>query len=239
MYVIGHALKHLPDVRGSPQVLCHARVPIVKFAIMNLHHPSELQCDICVDNTLALENTELLRTYGQCDERARVLGYVVKHWAKQRGINDASSGTLSSYSYIVLVIHFLQQQHVLPNLQDPTLVLHMPEKILMGYDVRFCRNLNLARKSLLDSTTTTTTTPALLLVKFFHYYVHEFNFFQDVVSIKSLERVSKLCRWTKSNGGGGGAHTNKFGPKYWRMSLEDPFERERDLGCVLSWKGMI
>jgi DNA polymerase sigma len=41
----------------------------------------------------------------------RPLVLTVKHWAKRRKINDASSGTLSSYAYVIMVIHFLQTQY--------------------------------------------------------------------------------------------------------------------------------
>ena len=37
------------------------------------------------------------------------------------GINDASTGTLSSYAYCILAIHFLQSQGLLPDLQVRTL----------------------------------------------------------------------------------------------------------------------
>ena len=36
------------------------------------------------------------------------------------GINDASTGTLSSYAYCILAIHFLQSQGLLPDLQVRT-----------------------------------------------------------------------------------------------------------------------
>ncbi len=98
-------------------MIAYARVPLIKFT-----HPAGFDCDLCLDNSLAVYNTRLLRTYAQLDERVRHLVYAVKWWAKSRGINEASTGTLSSYSYSIWVIHFLQNCApfpVLPNLQDP------------------------------------------------------------------------------------------------------------------------
>lgn len=91
-----------------------ARVPVVK-----LKDPiSGFCCDICINNTLALHNTQvsgapaaaapapfsphpttpqMLRTYALIDERVRQLVFVIKHWAKQRRINSPPMGTLSSY----------------------------------------------------------------------------------------------------------------------------------------------
>ena len=36
------------------------------------------------------------------------MAYVIKKWAKIRGINSPSDGTLSSYGYILCVLAFLQ-----------------------------------------------------------------------------------------------------------------------------------
>jgi terminal uridylyltransferase len=62
-----------------------------------------IEGDISLYNTLALQNTDLLRTYAQIDERTKTLGYVVKHFAKVCRIGDASCGSLSSYAYIVMM----------------------------------------------------------------------------------------------------------------------------------------
>lgn len=37
----------------------------------------------------------------------RDLGMLIKHWAKQRKLNNPKQGTLSSYSWVMLLIHFL------------------------------------------------------------------------------------------------------------------------------------
>ena len=42
-----------------------------------------------INNMLALVNTKLLRDYASLDPRLRQLVFVVKHWAKRRGVNDA------------------------------------------------------------------------------------------------------------------------------------------------------
>ena len=53
------------------------------------------------------------------DPRVKELAYVVKHWAKRRCVNNASEGTLSSYGYLLCLVHFLQTRNppVVPNLQ--------------------------------------------------------------------------------------------------------------------------
>ncbi|ETV73247.1 hypothetical protein, variant 2 [Aphanomyces astaci] len=92
-----------------------ARIPIVMFRDI----PSTIECDVCVENALALRNTRLLRTYALADPRVRQLAYLLKHWVKQRGINNAADGTLSSYGYIIMLLHYLQRTEppVIPVLQ--------------------------------------------------------------------------------------------------------------------------
>lgn len=48
------------------------------------------------------------------------LGYAMKYFAKLCDIGDASRGSLSSYAYILMVLHFLQQckPPVIPVLQE-------------------------------------------------------------------------------------------------------------------------
>jgi DNA polymerase sigma len=69
------------------KVVCvgSAKVPIVKIWDPEL----ELACDMNVNNTLALENTRMIRTYVEIDERIRPLAMIIKYWTRRRVINDA------------------------------------------------------------------------------------------------------------------------------------------------------
>ena len=74
-------------IDGMERVVCvpHAKVPIVKFWDPEL----QLACDMNVNNTLALENTRMIKTYVEIDERVRPLAMIVKQWTKRRILNDA------------------------------------------------------------------------------------------------------------------------------------------------------
>jgi DNA polymerase sigma len=48
-----------------------------------------LACDLNVNNTLALQNSKLIKAYVSIDPRVRPLAMVIKYWTKRRGINDA------------------------------------------------------------------------------------------------------------------------------------------------------
>lgn len=104
-------LAGLPDVLLRPS----ARVPIVTFRDTE----SGLCCDLSLGNPLAVANTALLRAYSLCDPRLLPLAAVIKHWARRRRINSPADGTLSSYGYILCLIHYLQTRSppVLPILQ--------------------------------------------------------------------------------------------------------------------------
>ncbi|GAB9476378.1 S-m checkpoint control protein [Globisporangium polare] len=92
-----------------------ARIPIVMFKMT----ASGTECDLCIENVLAQRNTAFLRAYANADERVRVLAYVLKRFVKRRRMNSASESTLSSYGYLLMLIHYLQRQDppVLPVLQ--------------------------------------------------------------------------------------------------------------------------
>ncbi|XP_054842759.1 poly(A) RNA polymerase GLD2 isoform X2 [Eublepharis macularius] len=87
-----------------PQLI-RAKVPIVKFR----DKVSCVEFDLNVNNVVGIRNTFLLRTYAYIENRVRPLVLVVKKWASFRGINDASRGTLSSYSLVLMVLHYLQR----------------------------------------------------------------------------------------------------------------------------------
>ena len=72
---------------GMDKVVC---VPQAKVRIVKVWDPVlQLACDMNVNNTLALENTRMIKTYVQIDERVRPLAMIIKHWTKQRILNDA------------------------------------------------------------------------------------------------------------------------------------------------------
>ena len=97
------------------QAITSAKVPIIKF----LQYEYHVEGDISLYNILAQENTRMLRLYSIIDIRVRILGYMVKLFAKICDIGDASRGSLSSYAYILMLIHFLQRcsPPVIPILQ--------------------------------------------------------------------------------------------------------------------------
>ena len=169
------ALQNLPNVLGRyrPPPAAHP-----------LDFPKEgvgIQCDINFSNHLALHNSHLLKCYASCDPRVRRMVLFVKAWSKKRKINTPYHGTLSSYGYVLMVLHYLvniANPPVLPNLQASPLRLQdemsAKEVLLEGYDVRFFRNeekiLDLARRGQL---TCNQEPLGSLLQGFFHYFAQQ------------------------------------------------------------------
>lgn len=165
-----------------------------------------VQCDINFSAHLALENTSLLRCYSLTDPRVRPMVLFVKKWAKVRGINSGYRGTLSSYGYVLMVLHYLVNvatPFVCPNLQQlaPTPGYQtrsgtqgMPT--CRGYNVQFWRNeqeiLRLAASNQLNHNTETI---GCLLRGFFEYFAHSgflsrgfgkgFDWGRDVLSLRT------------------------------------------------------
>ena len=123
------------------RMLPWARIPIVKVK----DDLSDISCDVVVNTKLALFNTDLLRTYASIDDRLAKLGLIIKYFSKKRKINDPFYGTLSSYCYILMLIHFFQNRPnpILPSLQKlPGCV----QTIIDGHNVGFVSDSNCIKK---------------------------------------------------------------------------------------------
>lgn len=168
-----------------------------------------VQCDINFSAQLALQNTHLLRCYSLTDQRVRHLVLFVKHWAKVRSINTPYRGTLSSYGYVLMVIHYLTnvaRPAVCPNLQlmapplPPNLTPEYIENTVQckGRDIRFWRDeQQIAHAAQRNELTQNQDPVGLLLRGFFEYYaqghfmnvggghMRGFDWGRDVISIRT------------------------------------------------------
>ncbi|KAF4982959.1 hypothetical protein FZEAL_1529 [Fusarium zealandicum] len=196
--------------RGMEKVVCisAAKVPIVKIWDPELG----LACDMNVNNTLALENTRMVRTYIDTDPRVRELAMIVKYWTRKRIVNDAAfGGTLSSYTWICLIITFLQLRSppVLPALHLLPHKLPRPDGSVPDFadDLKKLAGFGNKNKS----------SVAELLFQFFRFYAHEFDYDKNVLSV----RAGKLV--TKNEKNWHYAINNQ-------LCVEEPFNTSRNLG---------
>ncbi|KAK8231828.1 hypothetical protein HDK77DRAFT_73095 [Phyllosticta capitalensis] len=211
-----HMLAEALAKHGMSKVVCvaSAKVPIVKVWDPEL----ELACDMNVNNTLALENTRMIKTYVQIDERVRPLTMIIKHWTKRRILNDAAlGGTLSSYTWICTVLNFLQTRdppilpslHMMPFEKHPT---ETGEESGFFDDLEQVRGFGNANKESLGQ----------LLFHFFRLYGHEFEYEEDVISVRQGRVLTRKEKGWELNGG------SKEGR--YRLCVEEPFNTSRNLG---------
>uniref|UniRef100_A0A914XR29 RNA uridylyltransferase n=1 Tax=Plectus sambesii TaxID=2011161 RepID=A0A914XR29_9BILA len=188
-----------------------AKVPIVKFK----HFWQTVEGDISLYNVLALRNTELLRTYAMMDERVQKLGIVVKSWAKHCDIGDASKGSLSSYSLIIMLIHYLQRcdPPVVPVLQEMGNEDGSKSVMVDGWNTYFFSDLKVLRLWSRNRQTV-----AQLWLGFLCYYAEQkFNPALDVVQIRQTKPLSKFEKlWTGKS-----------------LAIEDPFDLNHNLAAGL------
>ncbi|KAF6035255.1 hypothetical protein EB796_006438 [Bugula neritina] len=207
-----YSVDHLRDINP----LLFAKVPIVKFSSLKYR----LETDLSLYNVLAKRNTKMLYRYSQIDERVRTLGYAAKEFVKNCGIGDASRGSLSSYTYVIMMIYYLQQcdPPVLPVLQQ----LHQgdvsPEIIVEDWNTWFYSEDNEQLKQDWEGFGKNENSVSQLWLGFFDFYAQKFDFKTNVVSIRQLEKMSKFEKLWNSD----------------TLAVEDPFDLKRNLGGALT-----
>jgi terminal uridylyltransferase len=205
-----------------------------------------IQCDINFSNYVALHNTRLLRTYCLHDERVRRLGLIVKAWAKARKINTPYHGTLSSYGYILMLLHFLMNiasPPVIPNLQimakDRDAWTNRTDfETVDGFDVRFVGDREQIVAALEGRPRNQETLGGLLRGFFWYYSDHQgFHWTNDIISIRSpggsLTKRSK--GWTEAKWTGA---KNTVRNRY-LLCIEDPFETEHNIARTVCHSGIV
>jgi len=193
------------------EVVDSARVPIVKCRSIFGDGLKGPEMDVSFFNEVAYYNSRLLHAYADFDRRAMSLGVLVKLWAKRRKINSPfQNGTLSSYSYTLMVVHYLQRLNLLPNLQRPRQEVldalgnpSMEHYLEAGHNIWFVDPKETppevqgrGPEFWLGSPVPSTSLSALLY-GFYRYFAVEFNPYTTVVSIRMPSDVSKLDYFTE------------------------------------------
>lgn len=165
--------------------------------------------DIGIRNQVAIHNSRLLRTYSSFDPRVSQLGIAIKHWAKRRRLSNAVNRVLCSYAFILLVIRFLQEELVVPNLQQDY-PGDKPRSKCDNHDISFEDDLELYEEMRGQNSSSV----GDLLVRFFQFY-SLFDWNTHAISITKLQ----LLKPTDRRG---------------LIFIWDPFETHRNLGDTVS-----
>jgi len=184
-----------------------AKVPILKF----VDRISGIEVTLNVNKLVSIRNTHLIHDYTKLDWRLHPLVMVVKAWASDHGINDAYNKSISSYSLVLMVIHYLQfavEPPILPCLQAMRPMKYSPtmdiKSIRMNQKPMSWKSRN--EMSLKE-----------LFIGFLDYYSYTFCYLKDAISIRLGQTVPKhVVQRYKFNG-------NSF--SHWKyLSIEEPFD---------------
>jgi hypothetical protein len=190
-------------------VISSARIPILK-----LRFEGKLEVDLSFQNVNPFPNSQLLRAYAQLDPAVRQLVILVKLWAKAEGVCGAPDGHLSSYSFTLMAIYFMQ---VDPSIKMP--VLPTAEFTGEKYsspvsDIQWSCPLYLP----------------MLMARFFEFYATQYHWGYETISVRSGERIyvsDPTYSQLQADAGSVMPH------------IEDPFLLTRNLNCVLGWEQNI
>ncbi|XP_075232431.1 terminal uridylyltransferase 4-like [Lycorma delicatula] len=207
--------KEVKDLRP----ISTAKVPILKF----VHRTTQLEGDISLYNEIAQVTSKLLLTYSKIDVRAPILGFMLKKFAKVCNIGSASTGSLSSFGYIIMVIYFLQRCNppvlpVLQELDDGTAAVE--RRTFEGCDVYFFHEVDNLHK-VWNGFRKNKKTAGQLWIEMLQFYTEEFDFVRNIISIQTSRLITKESKHLSSR----------------NIAIEVPFSSSNNLGSTLS-RGM-
>lgn len=148
--------------------------------------------------------------------------YCIKLWVKRRKIHEPYRGYLSSYSYTLMVLFYLQREGVLLCLQDlerrEAVQARDPALQVLGkYDCYFYRNVDVLQGI---GESANAAPVGLLLLGFFYFYAKLFPLKDVVVCVRKGDLITKKEKgWEKPK------ERNRH-----VICIEDPFDVDVDLG---------
>ncbi|RKP01657.1 hypothetical protein CXG81DRAFT_11709, partial [Caulochytrium protostelioides] len=240
-HVTVHTVAHILRTAQFTDVftIAKAKVPICKF----FDPATALAGDININNLMALQNTRLIRRYADLDPRVRPFLFLVKAWAKARGLADAAkSGTISSYGWCMIALNFLQTRR--PHRIIPSLHAIYLERLargegvpvyIEGHDVAFAdderviADWHALMRSLAESASLRGPTLAELVVEFFHWMAHELPYERQVLSVRAGELIPKADK-------GWGKHISSL--SRW-LCVEEPFNPVRNLTNAVTFLSLL
>jgi len=185
------------------EVISSARIPLLK-----MRYCAKLDVDVSFQNSEPLPNTQLLRAYARLSPIIRHLVVLVKVWAKADGVCGAQDGHLSSYSFTLMTLYFLQVDPMVKLPCFPTQAFTGHKHIPPEAHIKWECPLSL---------------PALVN-RFFEFYTTSFHWGYEVISIRTGSRLYSNNPMYRQLAGRDVATM---------IHIEDPFLLNRNLNCVL------
>ncbi|CAK9038974.1 unnamed protein product [Durusdinium trenchii] len=206
------ALGEVCDVQGFVvhELRSSSKVPIL------ILEKDGFDIDVSYNNLLPLLNTRLLRSYTLLNPRLSVVALAVKRWAKAHHIAKSYEGFISSYAWTLMVVYYFQISRQLPCLHAL-----VGEETPIDFAARFA-TLEEAHEAWMNSPPPWSC--AQLLRGFFDFYANEFDWKQDVVSVRLGQRNSTIRS----------RRLIQLKNKRMHLHIEDPIDIRRNLNFALT-----
>ncbi|KAF7377694.1 Non-specific serine/threonine protein kinase [Mycena sanguinolenta] len=200
--------------RPSVVLLCPSAM---KFADPSTQH----RVDLNVNDRLGVLNSDLIKRYCQLNPVLVPMIRYIKSWAKPLGLNSPSPVlgrpvTFSSYALVIMTIALLQHRRLLPNLQEGLPPLE-PGKLKGTFWLRRPRIICCdVRYNMAEGWTPPEDVPVHLLMKdWFNFWGHEFDYDEEMISIRQGGRLVPSPLASES-----------FNGVFWNI---DPFIRSKNI----------
>ncbi|XP_018649388.1 putative zinc finger protein [Schistosoma mansoni] len=144
----------------------------------------------------ALSNTRMLAFYTKVEPKLRTLGIALKTVTKITKIGRAASGGISSYAWIIMLIHYLQQIDQLPVLQELYEGSTKPTTLVNGWNVWYQNDLSVINR--LWKPANPSQPVGEMWLGFLRYYLFEFNHDKYVVTIRQKKLLIRFVKMWRS-----------------------------------------
>lgn len=171
-----------------------SRVPLITLSIslpkniISTNLLKEIDCDITSYSFNPLRNTSYITAYLRWDtsNNLKSLILLVKRFVSSHKIHGAPSGFLSSYSWVMLVFHFLLQLNLIP----PMKILLNSERSQNSHDnIEDTASFGFVLTSLSPSNLSCLSI-SQLFKSFLYYYTHEIDVTTDVITLRGNGEVN-------------------------------------------------
>jgi hypothetical protein len=165
----------------------HARIPLISFntrisvpkTSSHKQHVRLVKCDLTVYRPFPIVNSSMIRQFVDWDASGTLkrLLMLVKKFAKSQGVGSAVEGFLSSYAWVLLCLHVLMRDGLIPSLE-----LHPDDR--NGFQLDFS-NLRCERGI-------AKTPVPFLLHRILTYYSSEFDVMNSVATLRGSGEVCTM-----------------------------------------------
>ena len=165
--------------------------------------------DITVNRRNGVRNSALMRRYFLQQPSARWLSLAIKDWSKRTGMNGPA-GFLTSYGFNIMVVFYLLRRGQLQFVAKDDIGIEQADPVPQGIPLVAPDVAALGDQ----------------IGDFLHFYLDEFAFQEDVVTLSRAERTScAQLGWTRE------AEDMKMADKVsYRLCIEDPYEVNLNVG---------